>query len=192
MSNFGYYAKPENWLFPASTEVSGFDKLYNGVTMSNPSSNNALMSKIRAKIIEEEGYKLEVYLDSVGKPTAGIGHLLTPSENLAYKVGDKVTKEQVEKWYEADIKKAIIAARDQAKELNKQNDTDFIIALVSVNFQLGTNWPAKFHGTYPILKKGDWRRAIQRFSTSLWARQTPKRVVNFTNAIEKSYNKGVA
>ena len=39
-----------------------------------------------------EGFKENVYLDTLGKPTAGTGHLLTAEEKALYKEGDKIIK----------------------------------------------------------------------------------------------------
>ena len=42
-----------------------------------------------------EGNKECVYLDSLNKPTCGVGHLLTERERQVYKVGDKVSEGDV-------------------------------------------------------------------------------------------------
>ena len=49
-----------------------------------------VFGKIRVKMIKEEGIKREVYLDSLGKPTVGIGHLVRPEDNL--KVGQVISQ----------------------------------------------------------------------------------------------------
>lgn len=41
---------------------------------------------VKALLIELEGFKLEVYLDSAGLPTIGVGHLLTQSERMSGKI----------------------------------------------------------------------------------------------------------
>lgn len=51
-----------------------------------------------------EGYKLTVYADSAGLATVGYGHLVRPKDNL--KLGDKITKEQAEKFLEQDLEDA--------------------------------------------------------------------------------------
>ena len=42
-----------------------------------------------------EGNEECVYLDTLGKPTCGVGHLLTERERQVYQVGDKVSEEQI-------------------------------------------------------------------------------------------------
>lgn len=64
----------------------------------------------------------------------------------------KVSDTQIKNWLEIDSKGAYLAAQKKAKELNISSDnTDFIYALTSVNFQCGTNWNlvhAKHYGCY--------------------------------------------
>ena len=60
-----------------------------------------------------EGNEERVYLDSLGKPTCGVGHLLTERERQVYQVGDEVSEEQRTAWLEAD------AARHGKLLLNK-------------------------------------------------------------------------
>ena len=132
-----------------------------------------------------EGKRLTVYKDSLGKLTVGVGHLVRPQDNL--KLGDKITNERCNAFLEEDMATAFKAALDQAKEIGKHSD-DFVLALTSVNFQLGTGWPEKFYSSYPKLVNGDWQGAIEGFKSSKWAKQTPVRVDDFVKAIEIAYN----
>src|SRR6476659_2932896 len=85
-----------------------------------------------------EGWKTSVYLDSLKKPTAGMGHLLTAAENATYPVGKSVQIPILEGWAQSDSLKAYKAALSQAAEL-RVTDADFIKILTAVNFQLGTS-----------------------------------------------------
>jgi GH24 family phage-related lysozyme (muramidase) len=49
-----------------------------------------------------EGRRNDVYLDSRGIPTVGIGHKVLPEDNL--KVGDVISDAQVEAFYVKDSK----------------------------------------------------------------------------------------
>lgn len=138
-----------------------------------------------------EGNEECVYLDSLGKPTCGVGHLLTERERQVYQVGDKVSEEQRTAWLEADAAKAWEAAAQQIEDLGVE-DAEFIIVLGSVNFQLGTRWMDKFPSAYKALKNKDYDEAIRQVSTgsgkdgqSKWKEQTPVRVEDFVMAIDK-------
>ena len=138
-----------------------------------------------------EGYREEVYLDTLDKPTCGTGHLLSPEENAQYAVGDTIDTAVLDRWLEEDSEKAWNAAAQQLQDLNIEKP-EFIIALGSVNFQLGTQWMNKFPSAYKALQNKDYDEAIRQVSTgsgkdgqSRWIEQTPVRVKDFIEAIDK-------
>ena len=111
-----------------------------------------------------EGNVDHVYLDTLGKPTCGVGHLLTEDECSLYYIDQVVDKEIRDQWLEEDAKKAWEAAVQQIQDLNIDN-LEFIIALGSVNFQLGTRWMDKFPSAYKALSSKDYDEAIKQVST---------------------------
>lgn len=126
---------------------------------------------------EREGVKHEVYLDKLGKPTAGIGHY-----DPTMKVGEKVTSEQVNEWLTKDTQKAWEAALKQAQEIGR-TDTEFVQGLASVNFQLGTEWYKEHVKTWGHLKNQEWDLAAAESQRSEWFKQTPVRVKDFQASI---------
>ena len=152
---------------------------------------DTFMEKLFKHIELREGYKQSVYLDILGKPTCGIGHLLTKEELEKYPVKSLVPKQVINDWFEKDIQTAINGADEQMKSLELINE-DFKIALVSVNYQLGTSWHKKFPATWNCLKRKHYDDAIQELlyknppskEPSSWKEQTPVRVEDFVDAIE--------
>lgn len=138
-----------------------------------------------------EGCKKEVYLDTVGKPTGGIGHLLTKKEIKDYPVGTKLDDKIVDAWFQDDIAEALEACNSQCTLLGLF-DKEFKIALTSVNFQLGTKWFRKFPKAWHHLCHKEYQEAIDELmyynkkeeEYSLWYKQTPVRVLDFVNAIK--------
>jgi len=136
-----------------------------------------------------EGYRNHVYKDSLGKLTVGIGHLVLPQDKLEY--GEKVSDKWIMDTFEKDSEKALEASIKQAYELGQFDDpckynSDFLAALISVNFQLG-DWSRVFKTSYPLLVKGDCKKVISNLKKSLWYRQTPVRVEDFIQAIKEAY-----
>tara|TARA_B100000029_G_scaffold179288_1_gene176810 strand:- start:583 stop:1041 length:459 start_codon:yes stop_codon:yes gene_type:complete len=138
-----------------------------------------------------EGNVEYVYLDTLGKPTCGVGHLLTETECRLYEIGEKVSKHIRDQWLEEDAQKAWNASAQQMQDLGIE-DPEFIVALGSVNFQLGTRWMNKFPSAYKALLNKDYDEAIKQVSTgsgkdgqSRWKEQTPVRVEDFVIAIDK-------
>ncbi len=150
------------------------------------SAEAAGASGVPQEVIEHlklrEGWRDAVYLDSVGLPTAGLGHLLTEEEKKQYQVGDTVPAETLEGWAQADTKKAYDAAVSQAATLGV-SDPAFVNALAAVNFQLGTNWNTVHTRTWAYLLAHDWEKAAQEAQASTWYEQTPVRVEDFQVAL---------
>ena len=144
-----------------------------------------VFTNVRKKMVKEEGYRQVVYKDSIGKATVGIGHLVLPKDKL--RVGNKISKERVELLFKSDVLRSIKAAMAQAQEIG-QFEYDFILALTSVNFQLGNNWPSKWPNTYKQLNNGNFKAVIRAVKNSKWARQTPKRTEAFIMALMVEMN----
>lgn len=145
---------------------------------------------------DREGVKYESYLDSLKKPTAGVGHLLNAEEQKLYPIGTEIPEAQVNKWLKEDLAKAEAAAKTQADQMRAKGlavDPNFEESLISVNFQLGTGWTKKFPSAWNNLQSGDYKGAISEIQfadpnkkpgvKSNWAKQTPVRVDDFTQAI---------
>jgi GH24 family phage-related lysozyme (muramidase) len=135
------------------------------------------------KLMElREGRKNVVYLDSLGKPTVGIGHLVVPDDGL--NVGDRITDQQVDAFFRQDSATAMSAARSQAAEAGI-TDSAFIPYLASVNFQLGTGWTRNFTRTWKLIIEGKYQEAAAEVAQSIWAKQTPVRLHDFQDALRK-------
>ena len=131
--------------------------------------------------IRREGKKLKVYNDTRHKLTVGIGHLVTPADNL--KLGQEISDAECTDLFLADTAKAEMAALRQARESGVMTD-EWIAALISVNFQLGTGWIKTFGRTWEAIKAKRYTEAQDNLRRSTWAKQTPVRVEDFIAAIE--------
>ena len=138
------------------------------------------IAPFRTMMVDAEGPRSRVYLDTQGKPTVGIGHQVTPEDHLS--LGDEVEADRIESLFQADAAKALGAARDQANSIGIA-DAAFIPALASVNFQLGSSWPQTFRKTWSAMAAGDYARAAMEAGRSRWMQQTPKRDRAFQDAL---------
>ena len=126
-----------------------------------------------------EGFRDDVYLDSRGLPTVGVGHLIT--ENSPYygkQVGDKIDKAELQGQYQKDYDHHAEIAGKNFKDFDKhpQHVKD---ALINMTFQLG-NKPKKWKNFNAALEEGlatgNYQNAAHHGADSLWFRdQTPKR-----------------
>ena len=163
--------------------------------------DNSVMAEISQTPTEEymahlslrEGFRSDVYADSLGKLTAGTGHLLTADELEKYKEGDIIDKEVTAAWLSKDSSKAYSAALSQAKEAGISNQ-EMINAIAGVNFQLGIGWRKKMPSAWKAIKSGDFDEAVNQIqfksgipgtAKSNWFTQTPKRVTDFSIALKE-------
>lgn len=113
----------------------------------------------------------------------GIGHKVLPEDNL--RVGDRITQAQSNAFLRRDAERALDAARQQMTQA-RITDPNFLNALGSVNFQLGTTWnqlPDGFTRTWADIMRGDYNQAAAEAGQSRWATQTPARVQQFQDAL---------
>lgn len=149
----------------------------------------------RTTLIAEEGHRTDVYRDTEGFLTVGIGHKVTPLDNL--KFGQVISEEAVTAFFNSDIQKAFKAAIKQAKEINRYN-VYMIARLTSVNFQLGTAWTNKFPNTWALIKSGEpekVEKAIRNIQIpkyengkpANWVAQTPNRALAFAAILQNQF-----
>ncbi|MDQ3919520.1 MAG: lysozyme [Acidobacteriota bacterium] len=102
------------------------------------------MSQHGLQLLEQwEGFKLQVYKDSAGLPTVGVGHLITKSEQASgtiningvpVKYAGGLTQQQVTDLLAQDVVPAQNAVNNGVKVALNQNQFD---ALVSFTFNVG-------------------------------------------------------
>ena len=139
------------------------------------------MPTLEQLLREREGVEKKVYLDSRGKATVGIGHLVTAADKL--KVGDEITDQQVSEFFKKDSAAAVSAAKSQASQAGI-SDSNFLVYLASVNFQLGTGWNKIHKKTWALIMEGKYEEAAEEAGKSAWAKQTPVRVKDFQQALK--------
>ena len=128
----------------------------------------------RAQLKQDEGQRLEVYLDHLGNPTVGFGHLITANENL--KQGDKITLARAEQMFEKEYQQAV----KEALSFGYSNGAVNAI-LTNMCYQMGKGGVTKFRKMHQALQSGDFGQAATQMLDSLWARQTPNRANRLAN-----------
>ncbi len=120
-----------------------------------------------------EGVRTRVYLDSVKKPTVGVGHLVLPSDHL--KVGDVITHARVDAFLTKDVQSALKGVNQLVKARITKNQC---IALTSFVFNLGQGRLAS--STLLIkLNGGDYKGAADQFLR--WTHAGGKQIQGLVN-----------
>ena len=146
----------------------------------NTPATNYLVQKFKRHMTPKEGNRNDVYPDSRRIPTVGIGHKVVPADKL--KIGDQISNARKEAFWRQDSAAALQAAQQQTKEAGIR-DTDFLVALADVNFQLGRGWRTEFKKTWALILVGDYDAAAREVKDSKWFKQTPSRVLSFRKAL---------
>jgi lysozyme len=137
---------------------------------------------IRGMLVFEEGYERKAYPDPVsrGAPwTIGIGH--TGPEVKGNTVW---TDEQIEAAYVEDEREAVqLCYTHFGMWFDKLNDARQAV-LVGMMFQMGPSRLLKFTNTLAAMREGRYVDAANGMRASLWARQTPKRVIRVSEQME--------
>ena len=131
--------------------------------------------KLREEIAEDEGCKYEVYLDHLGLPTCGIGHLIKENDEEHGKaVGTVVEQERVKQLFSLDMAITV----DECKVLYPDFDDlpeecQHIIA--NMMFNMGRPRLSKFKGMKAGVDARDWNKAADEMVDSRWYKQVTNR-----------------
>jgi lysozyme len=142
--------------------------------------------KLQDEIANDEGVVYETYHCSLGHLTGGIGHLITEWDEEFYEqpIGTKVPNEQVNDWFEKDIKVTISDCKILFDNFdNLPEEAQLVIA--NMCFQLGRPRLSKFKNFIAAVKNEDWQRAGDEMQDSRWYKQTTNRADRLIARITK-------
>ena len=133
------------------------------------------IDQLREELAYDEGCVYEIYLDHLGLPTFGIGHLVREEDpENGWEVGTDVSEERVVDVFESDI---TITIEDCEKLYDDFYDLPEEAQLIIANmcFNLGYPRLSKFKGMKAGVDARDWNRAADEMVDSRWYRQVTNR-----------------
>ena len=131
-------------------------------------------TKLKTRIKKHEGFRNKVYLDQLGHPTIGYGHLVKKSDKIIIK--KKYSKKYLTSLFEEDFNKALHNFNYHYPHFKIKKKIQEV--LVEMIFQLGIKKTLKFKKFNFYLKNQQTYLAALEMINSLWYLQTPKRVDN--------------
>jgi len=145
--------------------------------------------KLREQLEIDEGRVDEIYLDHLGYPTFGIGHLVTKNdEEFGQPVGTPVSEQRVIEAFNSDVDVAV-------SECHKLYGNKFYLwpdevqeILVNMMFNMGRPRLSKFVNFKSALEEKDWKRAAVEGRDSRWYRQVTNRAERLMSRLEKVNN----
>ena len=144
--------------------------------------------QLREELADDEGCKYEIYLDHLGLPTFGIGHLIREFDpENGQPVGTPVSEERVRQAFNLDI---IVTLEDCDRLYPDFDDLPEEAQLVIANmcFNLGYPRLSKFKGMKAGVDARDWHRAADEMVDSRWHDQVPNRAKRLVKRIRDLAN----
>ncbi len=144
--------------------------------------------KLQDELANDEGIKYELYRCSEGHLTGGIGHLITEWDEEYYgqPLGTKIPNEQVNDWFERDIKVSISDCKDLFPEFDELPQ-DIQHVLANMCFQLGRPRLSQFKNMCAAVNNMDWQQMAIEMEDSRWYRQTPNRAKRLIAIVDRQY-----
>ena len=133
---------------------------------------------LKGEIKRHEGEVLEIYKDSLGYKTLGVGHLCKPEDpEYNWEVGTPVTQEVVDMYYEDDfikhVDEALHVFGDEEDFYNLPENIQHV--LVNMCFNLGGTRLSKFRNMLAACREHDWKRMAAEMEDSRWFNQVGRR-----------------
>ena len=146
-----------------------------------------LTDELRARVQDHEGLRTSVYLDSLGKKTVGIGHLVRHFEEERFAEGVEIPMEEILEIFEMDLNRAAAGA-DMLIEGNVGHDLPQPVSevILEMVYQLGTNGVRKFSNMWKAMREKRWKDAATEMKDSRWHKQTTKRCESLAEIVAKT------
>jgi len=143
-----------------------------------------ITDELKARVQDHEGLRTSMYLDSLGKATVGIGHLVQPHERERFAEGVEIPMDEIIEIFEMDLNRAAAGADLLISECIghdlPQHVGEVILEMV---FQLGTQGVRNFKKMWKAMRVKDWKKAAEEMKDSRWHKQTPKRCEHLAEII---------
>ena len=142
------------------------------------------IDRLREELKIDEGCKYEIYLDHLGLPTAGIGHLLTGKDDEYDKpIGTVVSEERVTEWFDQDIQ---MTMSDCKKVYDDWDALPEEVKLIMANMMFNLGYPrfCKFKKMIQAVKDGNWIEAGNQMQDSRWYKQVTNRADRLINRMK--------
>lgn len=133
------------------------------------------LEQLRQEIEIDEGVKYEIYLDHLGLPTCGIGHLIVEGdEEYGQEVGTAVSEERVAELFDQDVQ-ITIGECEKLYEGFSELPEEVQHILANMMFNMGRPRLSGFKKFNAAVEAGEWEEAAEEMIDSRWYRQVTNR-----------------
>ena len=133
------------------------------------------IDQLRETLKVDEGVKNEIYLDHLGLPTCGIGHLITEDDpEHGLDVGTHIDDERVNELFDQDVQVTLGECRLLYEDFDDlPEEAQQIIA--NMMFNMGRPRLSKFKKMKEAVDNRDWIEAGNQMMDSRWYKQVTTR-----------------
>ena len=133
------------------------------------------IDQLRETLKVDEGVKNEIYLDHLGLPTCGIGHLITEDDpEHGLEVGKHIDDERVNELFDQDVQVTLGECRLLYNDFDDlPEEAQQIIA--NMMFNMGRPRLSRFHKMKQAVDGRDWIEAGNQMMDSRWYKQVTTR-----------------
>ena len=133
------------------------------------------IEQLRNELEIDEGVKYEIYLDHLGLPTCGIGHLIVEGdEEYGQEVGTEVSQERVAELFESDVQVTLEECERLYSGFSElPEEVQHILA--NMMFNMGRPRLSGFKKFNAAIAAGEWEEAAEEMIDSRWYRQVTNR-----------------
>ena len=133
------------------------------------------LDQLREELTEDEGCKYEIYLDHLGYPTFGIGHLVRESDpEHGEEIGTPVSEDRVIAAFESDIETLLSDCNKLYSDFEDLPEESQLI-IANMMFNLGYPRLSAFKGMKRGVDSRDWNTAADEMVDSRWYKQVTNR-----------------
>tara|TARA_R100001369_G_scaffold4621_1_gene13201 strand:- start:306 stop:749 length:444 start_codon:yes stop_codon:yes gene_type:complete len=133
------------------------------------------VEQLRLDLERDEGCVYEIYLDHLGYPTYGIGHLVTEADpEHGQAVGTKISEDRVRQVFNSDIE-SVVGDCDRAFDAFGSLPEGVQLVVANMMFNLGLPRFNKFTKMIRAINLGDWQSAADQMIDSRWYQQVTAR-----------------
>ena len=146
---------------------------------------------LKEQIKRHEGEVLEIYKDSLGYLTFGVGHLVREDDpEFGQPEGTPVTQERVDEVSEIDFDKHL---EETIHLFESKGGEDFYAlpeniqhVLVNMTFNLGGTRFGKFNNMWKGVVENDWEKVAVEMEDSKWFGQVGRRSVELQEMVRNA------
>ena len=146
---------------------------------------------LKEQIKRHEGEVLEIYEDSLGYLTFGVGHLVKEDDpEYGQPAGTPVSQERVDEVYEIDFDKHV---EETVHLFESKGGEDFYAlpediqhVLINMTFNLGGTRFAKFNNMWKGVIENDWEKMAVEMEDSKWFGQVGRRSVELQEMVRNA------